>query len=157
MLAFLVVFFLAVLVPSVVLSLVFEVEVVPALAVMGVVVALVTVALAWVDSRAHRGRCPKRVPGMASITGLASRSVTAWGPTRFLHDELLPWVKNHNIGLHAPAVSPVPARLYSGLGFVPALEHGPLALTNSPVGMTSAPTSHSAGTGQAEWRESCAR
>ena len=79
MLAFLVVFLLAVLVPSVVLSHLFEVDVVPALAVMGAVVAVVTVALASVDSRAHRGRGPQTGAGMVSITGLASRSGTAWG------------------------------------------------------------------------------
>ncbi|MBW3575886.1 MAG: hypothetical protein KY450_13790, partial [Actinobacteria bacterium] len=129
MLVFFLVFVLAVLLSSAVLWLVFEVDVVPALVVVGVVIALLTAALAWVDRRAHRGRGPKRVPGMVSITGLASHSGTAGRPSEFLREELLPWVKEHNVGLYAPAASPVHARLYAGFGFVPAPEHGPLALT----------------------------
>ncbi len=102
MLAVFVVFFLAGLLASVVLWLVFEVDVVPALVVLGVVVALVIVALAWLDRRAHRGRGPKRVPGMVSITGLASHSGTAGRPSEFLRDELLPWASEHNVGLTPP-------------------------------------------------------
>ena len=94
-----------------------------------------TVALAWLDSRAHRGR----VPGMVSITGLASHSGTAGRPSDFLREELLPWANEHNVGLYAPAASPVHARLYAGLGFVPAPEHGPLAVIRPSGSQVSAP------------------
>lgn len=129
---FLVVFVLAVQLSSAVLWLVFGVDATPALAVMGVVLALMIVALAWLDRRAHRERGPTRVPGMVSITGLASHSSATGRPSEFLRKELLPWVKEHNIGLYAPAASPVHARLYAGLGFVPAPEHGPLAVIRPP-------------------------
>jgi hypothetical protein len=112
----------------------FWVDVVAVMAVVWVLVVPVTVAIAWVDRRAHRGSGPTRAPGMVSITGLASRSGTAWGPSRFLREELLPWAKEHNVGLYAPAASPAHARLYSGMGFVPAPDHGPLALMRPALG-----------------------
>ena len=100
----------------------------PAMAVMVVLVVLGTAAIAWVDRELHRPSGPKRVRGMVSITGLASRSGTPWRPSRFLRDELLPWANDHNVDLYSAAASPAHARLYRAAGFVPAPEHGPLAL-----------------------------
>ncbi len=79
---------------------------------------------------------------MVSITGLASRSGTPWDPSRFLRDELLPWATNHSVGLYAAAASPAHARLYRRVGFVPAQEHGPLALIRPP-GCSRSPWEHS--------------
>lgn len=118
----------ALLVPSLALWLVFDVDLVAGMTVTLVLVVLGAITMAGVDRRLHRGVAPTRLPGKVSITGLASRSGTPWGPSRFLRDELLPWAKEHNVGLYTAAASPAHARLYRGVGFVLALEHGPLAL-----------------------------
>lgn len=101
----------AALSPSLLLWLYFDVDVVAGMAVTCVLIVLGTVAMACVDARAHRRTAPKRVPGMVSITGLASRSGSPWGPSRFLRDELLPWATNHNVGLYAAAATPAHARV----------------------------------------------
>ncbi|HEV2071128.1 MAG TPA: hypothetical protein VGR26_15170 [Acidimicrobiales bacterium] len=92
--------------------------------------AMGSIAVAWAETKLHRRTAPKRVAGMVSITGLASRSRSA----RFLREQLLRWADEHNIGLYAAVASPAPVRLYSGLGFVPAPEHGPLALIRPALG-----------------------
>ncbi|HEV2810868.1 MAG TPA: hypothetical protein VGV93_10800 [Acidimicrobiales bacterium] len=133
MLVFFVLFLLGLVLFSAVLWLVFRVDVVPALVVVGVLIVLGIGALARVDRRAHRGRGPKRVPGMVSITGLASHGGTAGSPSDFLREEMLPWVNEHNVSVYAAAASPVHARLYAGWGFVPAPQYGPLALIRPPA------------------------
>lgn len=128
----------ALLVPSLVLWVVFDVDLLAGMTVTLVLVVLGTIAMAGVDMRLHRRAAPKRIPGKVSITGLASRSGTTWGPSSFLHDELLPWVKEHNVGLYTAAASPAHVRLYRGVGFVLAPEHGPLALIR-PAGVPGPP------------------
>ena len=128
----------AVLVPSLVLWLVFDVDLVAGMAVTLVLLVLGMIAVALIDTRAHRRTAPKRHSEMVSITGLASRSGTPWGPSRFLRDELLPWAKEHNVGLYTAAASPAHVRLYRGVGFVLAPEHGPLALI-LPAGVPGPP------------------
>lgn len=72
---------------------------------------------------------------MVPITGMASHSASPWGPLRYLRDELLPWGNEHNVGLYAAAALPAHARLYRGAAFVPAPEHGLLALIRTPGGV----------------------
>ncbi len=79
----------AVLLPSLLLELLFDVDLVAGLVATCVLIVLGTVAMAWVDTRLHRRTAPKRLAGMVSITGLASHSVRPWGPSRFLRNELL--------------------------------------------------------------------
>ena len=132
LLGFVVVALAVLLSSAVVLSLLFGVDVVTVMAVILLMLVPPTVAIARIERRARRRSGPTRVPGMVSITGLVSHSSAAGRPSEFLREELLPWVKQHNIGLYAPAASPVHTRLYAGSGFVPAPEHGPLAVIRPP-------------------------